>query len=203
MESNKLLVTVFVILWKLTFALKFPRSSSHGKLLNESTKIEMSKNLEWLYLFLLVMKRIPHFYKIINQVCLFKYTKSVTNFLKVQVIIKNDQSKDTFYTYYYTKVLIKYHLLELWFMYLLYRHLTREALPRLDNYRNIMSLQAANRPTLDELHNATLPNKVIHFFIFILNINTNFACRKLAIHIFIFLETKCFPVMLLFINTSN
>ncbi|KAJ3641069.1 hypothetical protein Zmor_027592 [Zophobas morio] len=40
-----------------------------------------------------------------------------------------------------------------------FRHLTREALPRLDNYRNIMSLQAANRPTLDELHNATLPNK--------------------------------------------
>ncbi|XP_017777968.1 PREDICTED: solute carrier family 12 member 2 [Nicrophorus vespilloides] len=40
-----------------------------------------------------------------------------------------------------------------------FRHLTREALPRLDNYRNILSLQAANRPTLDELHNATLPNK--------------------------------------------
>lgn len=40
------------------------------------------------------------------------------------------------------------------------RQLTREALPRLDNYRNIMSIQAANRPTLDELHNATLPNKV-------------------------------------------
>ncbi|KAL1488426.1 hypothetical protein ABEB36_014899 [Hypothenemus hampei] len=37
------------------------------------------------------------------------------------------------------------------------RHLTREALPRLDNYRNILSIQAANRPTLDELHNATLP----------------------------------------------
>ncbi|KAL3278148.1 hypothetical protein HHI36_013491 [Cryptolaemus montrouzieri] len=40
-----------------------------------------------------------------------------------------------------------------------FRHLTREALPRLENYRNIMSLQAANRPTLDELHNATLTNK--------------------------------------------
>ncbi|CAG9765408.1 unnamed protein product [Ceutorhynchus assimilis] len=37
------------------------------------------------------------------------------------------------------------------------RRLTREALPRLDNYRNIMSIQAANRPTLDELHNATMP----------------------------------------------
>lgn len=41
-----------------------------------------------------------------------------------------------------------------------FRHLTREALPRLDNYRNIMSIQAANRPTLDDLHNATLSNKV-------------------------------------------
>ncbi|KAK9884761.1 hypothetical protein WA026_007609 [Henosepilachna vigintioctopunctata] len=41
-----------------------------------------------------------------------------------------------------------------------FRHLTREALPRMENYRNIMSLQAANRPTLDELHNATLSNKV-------------------------------------------
>lgn len=40
-----------------------------------------------------------------------------------------------------------------------FRHLTREALPRMENYRNIMSLQAANRPTLDDLHNATLPNK--------------------------------------------
>ncbi|XP_050296584.1 bumetanide-sensitive sodium-(potassium)-chloride cotransporter [Anthonomus grandis grandis] len=40
------------------------------------------------------------------------------------------------------------------------RHLTREALPRVDNYRNIMSLQAANRPTLDELHNDTLPKSV-------------------------------------------
>lgn len=42
-----------------------------------------------------------------------------------------------------------------------FRHLTREALPRLDNYRNILSIQAAYRPTLDELHNATLTvNKV-------------------------------------------
>lgn len=29
---------------------------------------------------------------------------------------------------------------------------TQEALPKLDNYRNIMSVQAAQRPTLDELH---------------------------------------------------
>lgn len=41
------------------------------------------------------------------------------------------------------------------------RHFTREALPRLDNYRNILSIQAVYRPTLDELHNATLSNKVI------------------------------------------
>ncbi|KAF5270292.1 hypothetical protein FQA39_LY08403 [Lamprigera yunnana] len=40
-----------------------------------------------------------------------------------------------------------------------FRQMTREALPRLENYRNIMSFQAANRPTLDDLHNATLPNK--------------------------------------------
>lgn len=40
------------------------------------------------------------------------------------------------------------------------RHFTREALPRLDNYRNMMSIQAAYRPTLDELHNATLVGKV-------------------------------------------
>ncbi|XP_066602431.1 bumetanide-sensitive sodium-(potassium)-chloride cotransporter-like, partial [Prorops nasuta] len=39
------------------------------------------------------------------------------------------------------------------------RHMTREALPRLDNYRNIMSIQAAHRPSLDELHNPTLLHK--------------------------------------------
>ncbi|CAG4955548.1 unnamed protein product [Parnassius apollo] len=40
-----------------------------------------------------------------------------------------------------------------------FRHFTREALPRLDNYRNVLSLHAAPRPTLDELHNATLSRK--------------------------------------------
>lgn len=45
-------------------------------------------------------------------------------------------------------------------MYKSFRHFTREALPRLDNYRNILSIQAQNRPTLDELHNATLSQKV-------------------------------------------
>lgn len=41
-----------------------------------------------------------------------------------------------------------------------HRHFTREALPRLDNYRNILSIQAGTRPTLEELHNATIVNKV-------------------------------------------
>lgn len=40
------------------------------------------------------------------------------------------------------------------------RHFTREALPRLDNYRDILSVQAVYRPTLDDLHNATMSNKV-------------------------------------------
>nr|CAD7568325.1 unnamed protein product [Timema californicum] len=40
-----------------------------------------------------------------------------------------------------------------------FRHFTREALPRADNYRNIMSIQAAYRPTLDELHNETIQAK--------------------------------------------
>lgn len=53
------------------------------------------------------------------------------------------------------------------------RHFTREALPRLDNYRNILSIQAAYRPTLDELHNATLSNKVRIFF-----------CRKIDIKVY-------------------
>lgn len=33
------------------------------------------------------------------------------------------------------------------------KYFTREALPRLDNYRHIMSIQAAYRPTLEDLHN--------------------------------------------------
>ncbi|KAL9698244.1 hypothetical protein quinque_001685 [Culex quinquefasciatus] len=40
-----------------------------------------------------------------------------------------------------------------------FRHFTREALPRVDNYRNILSFQANNRPTLDELHHASITNK--------------------------------------------
>ena len=46
------------------------------------------------------------------------------------------------------------------------RHFTREALPRLDNYRNILSIQAGHRPTLEELHNATIQDKVMfHFYL--------------------------------------
>ncbi|XP_055689651.1 bumetanide-sensitive sodium-(potassium)-chloride cotransporter isoform X2 [Lutzomyia longipalpis] len=44
-------------------------------------------------------------------------------------------------------------------IYKSFRHFTREALPRLDNYRNILSITHSNRPTLDELHNATISNK--------------------------------------------
>lgn len=51
-----------------------------------------------------------------------------------------------------------------------FRHFTREALPRLDNYRNILSIQAQYRPTLDELHNATITGKVNEYFIFVLDI---------------------------------
>ena len=40
------------------------------------------------------------------------------------------------------------------------RNMTREALPRLDNYRNILSIQVAHRPSLDELHNPIFLNKV-------------------------------------------
>lgn len=37
-----------------------------------------------------------------------------------------------------------------------FRHFTREALPKLENYRNMMSIQAAYRPTLDELHDSAI-----------------------------------------------
>lgn len=47
------------------------------------------------------------------------------------------------------------------------RHYTREALPRLDHYRNVMSVHGhMERPTLDELHNATLsllPDQKVRF----------------------------------------
>src|SRR5665811_449311 len=33
--------------------------------------------------------------------------------------------------------------------------LTREALPKLDNYRDLLSIHAGQRPTLEELHNQT------------------------------------------------
>lgn len=48
-----------------------------------------------------------------------------------------------------------------------FRQLTREALPRLDNYRNIMSVHVASRPTLDELHNCDISDKVYDFEFYI------------------------------------
>ncbi|KAK2709720.1 bumetanide-sensitive sodium-(potassium)-chloride cotransporter-like [Artemia franciscana] len=40
-----------------------------------------------------------------------------------------------------------------------WRHFTREALPNIDNYRNLFSLRVGQRPTLDELHNPSLGNR--------------------------------------------
>lgn len=39
-------------------------------------------------------------------------------------------------------------------------HMTREALPRMANYRNLLSVQAAQRPTLGELHEGVKEAKV-------------------------------------------
>lgn len=59
-----------------------------------------------------------------------------------------------------------------------FRQLTREALPRLDNYRNIMSVHVVCRPTLDELHNCDMAEKVlfviIKYYILFYNDLTNF-----------------------------
>lgn len=43
------------------------------------------------------------------------------------------------------------------------KYFTREAFPRLDNYRHIMSIQAAYRPTLEDLHNPVSISKVFIF----------------------------------------
>jgi hypothetical protein len=40
--------------------------------------------------------------------------------------------------------------------------MTREALPRLDNYRNLMSITSGHRPTTDELRDTRAVNKVTH-----------------------------------------
>ncbi|GFY52978.1 solute carrier family 12 member 2 [Trichonephila inaurata madagascariensis] len=43
------------------------------------------------------------------------------------------------------------------------RHYTREALPRADHYRNVMSVHGQlNRPTLDELHDPSLSTSPDH-----------------------------------------
>jgi hypothetical protein len=44
--------------------------------------------------------------------------------------------------------------------------MTREAMPRLDNYKNLMSVAAAQRPTLDELYEGDDRNKVSTHIIF-------------------------------------
>ena len=44
-------------------------------------------------------------------------------------------------------------------------NMTREALPRLDNYRNILSVHVGHRPTLDELHENTIHEKVRYFYL--------------------------------------
>lgn len=67
-----------------------------------------------------------------------------------------------------------------------FRHFTREALPRLDNYRDILSIQAVYRPTLDDLHNATMSNKVcmqiaINFLKFTQKMNKMSHVRLLVI----------------------
>lgn len=41
---------------------------------------------------------------------------------------------------------------------------THDALPKMDNYRNLMSLQAASRPTLDELHDEEMANANVRYF---------------------------------------
>lgn len=57
-----------------------------------------------------------------------------------------------------------------------FRQLTREALPRLDNYRNIMSVHVACRPTLDELHNCDMAEKVFLFLSKYLHFLTHIKC---------------------------
>lgn len=42
------------------------------------------------------------------------------------------------------------------------RHVTKEAIPRIDLYRNTRSIAYANRPTLEELHNGVSDFMVLH-----------------------------------------
>ncbi|XP_060523843.1 bumetanide-sensitive sodium-(potassium)-chloride cotransporter [Cylas formicarius] len=66
---------------------------------------------------------------------------------------ENDSEDDDIATSDTTRLNVDYHSKSL-------RRLTREALPRIDNYRNVTSIQATNRPTLEELHSATLGKEV-------------------------------------------
>ncbi|KFM67561.1 hypothetical protein X975_18511, partial [Stegodyphus mimosarum] len=59
------------------------------------------------------------------------------------------------------------------------RHYTREALPRVDHYRNVMSIHGQlNRPTLDELHDPSLTTSPDHK---VLINRLPFACKTAAI----------------------
>lgn len=51
------------------------------------------------------------------------------------------------------------------------RHYTREALPRADHYRNVMSVHGQmNRPTLEELHHPSLSTSPHQVFYFVLKL---------------------------------
>lgn len=86
-------------------------------------------------------------------------------------------------------------------IYKSFRHFTREALPRLDNYRNILSIQAQNRPTLDELHNATLSQKVSQVTEFILQMGVT---RQIVNRVLCW-TTRCVNklIMLLHVDRSG
>ena len=59
-------------------------------------------------------------------------------------------------------------------------YLTREALPHESNYRNLESIVVDNsnrpRPTLEELHESTIPAVSVNF---ILKVNNKFGCSDL------------------------
>lgn len=62
---------------------------------------------------------------------------------------------------------------------------THDALPRMDNYRNLMSIQAMQRPTLDDLHDQNRQyNKMVRTFaIFKLHYSTGSHFRSLLLYI--------------------
>jgi hypothetical protein len=50
---------------------------------------------------------------------------------------------------------------------------THDALPKVENYRNMMSIQAAQRPTLDELHDGGIIQRRVRPFIHRIRIVTS------------------------------